>query len=171
MAGPFLSATLSIQATTDPTASGSDIDGVLPKDRLVLGRASGPGNVAVLFGSSTGRDGIGGVSVLALARERIKRVVFVMQENRSFDSYFGTYPGADGIPTRDGVPSVCVPDPASGGCVAPFHDPNDVSFGGPHHAAAAKADVDHGRMDGFIREAQAASVPTARLEEGHARQS
>jgi len=97
----------------------------------------------------------GGVSVLALARERIKRVVFVMQENRSFDSYFGTYPGADGIPMRDGVPSVCVPDPASGGCVAPFHDPNDVSFGGPHHAAAAKADVDHGRMDGFIREAQA----------------
>ncbi len=41
--------------------------GVLPKDRLVLGRASGPGNLAVLFGSSTGRDGIGGVSVLASA--------------------------------------------------------------------------------------------------------
>src|SRR6202521_5138097 len=41
--------------------------GVLPKDRLVLGRASGPGNLAVLLGSSTGRDGIGGVSVLASA--------------------------------------------------------------------------------------------------------
>lgn len=41
--------------------------GVLPKDRLVLGRASGVGNLAVLLGSTTGRDGIGGVSVLASA--------------------------------------------------------------------------------------------------------
>jgi phosphoribosylformylglycinamidine synthase II len=41
--------------------------GVLPTDRLVLGRASGPGNLAVLLGSLTGRDGIGGVSVLASA--------------------------------------------------------------------------------------------------------
>lgn len=41
--------------------------GVLPKERLVLGRASGVGNVAVLLGSSTGRDGIGGASVLASA--------------------------------------------------------------------------------------------------------
>jgi phosphoribosylformylglycinamidine synthase II len=41
--------------------------GVMPKDRLVLGRASGVGNLAVLIGSSTGRDGIGGVSVLASA--------------------------------------------------------------------------------------------------------
>ena len=41
--------------------------GVLPVDRLVLGRASGLGNLAILLGSSTGRDGIGGVSVLASA--------------------------------------------------------------------------------------------------------
>jgi len=41
--------------------------GVMPKDHLVLGRASGEGNLAVLLGSTTGRDGIGGVSVLASA--------------------------------------------------------------------------------------------------------
>ncbi len=41
--------------------------GLLPHERLVLGRASGTGNLAVLLGSSTGRDGIGGVSVLASA--------------------------------------------------------------------------------------------------------
>ena len=41
--------------------------GVLPVERLVLGQASGVGNLAVLLGSSTGRDGIGGVSVLASA--------------------------------------------------------------------------------------------------------
>jgi phosphoribosylformylglycinamidine synthase len=41
--------------------------GAMPVDRLVLGRASGVGNVAVLLGATTGRDGIGGVSVLASA--------------------------------------------------------------------------------------------------------
>ncbi len=41
--------------------------GVLPTERLVLGAATGVGNLAVLLGSSTGRDGIGGVSVLASA--------------------------------------------------------------------------------------------------------
>ncbi|MEZ5143086.1 MAG: phosphoribosylformylglycinamidine synthase subunit PurL [Acidimicrobiales bacterium] len=41
--------------------------GVLPRERLVLGQASGVGNLAVLLGSTTGRDGIGGVSVLASA--------------------------------------------------------------------------------------------------------
>jgi phosphoribosylformylglycinamidine synthase II len=41
--------------------------GALPTERLVLGIASGVGNLAVLLGSSTGRDGIGGVSVLASA--------------------------------------------------------------------------------------------------------
>jgi phosphoribosylformylglycinamidine synthase subunit PurL len=39
--------------------------GALPAERLVRGVASGPGNLAVLLGSGTGRDGIGGVSVLA----------------------------------------------------------------------------------------------------------
>ena len=38
-----------------------------PADRLVLGQAHGEGNLAVLLGSTTGRDGIGGVSVLASA--------------------------------------------------------------------------------------------------------
>ena len=41
--------------------------GTMPTERLVLGEATGLGNVAILFGSSTGRDGIGGVSVLASA--------------------------------------------------------------------------------------------------------
>jgi phosphoribosylformylglycinamidine synthase subunit PurL len=39
--------------------------GVMPTERLVLSAATGEGNLAVLLGSSTGRDGIGGVSVLA----------------------------------------------------------------------------------------------------------
>ena len=41
--------------------------GVLPADRLQRKEASGPGNIVVLLGAKTGRDGIGGVSVLASA--------------------------------------------------------------------------------------------------------
>jgi phosphoribosylformylglycinamidine synthase II len=37
--------------------------GLLPVDRLVLAKASGEGNLAVLLGSSTGRDGIGGAAM------------------------------------------------------------------------------------------------------------
>lgn len=37
------------------------------EERLMTGRADGPGNAVVLFGSATGRDGIGGASVLASA--------------------------------------------------------------------------------------------------------
>jgi phospholipase C len=83
---------------------------------------------------------------------KIQHVVVIMQENRSFDSYFGTYPGADGIPA-----GVCVPDPQSGSCVRPYHDASDRNDGGPHGAGTAVADIDGGRMDGFIRTAQYAN--------------
>jgi phospholipase C len=83
---------------------------------------------------------------------KIKHVVVIMQENRSFDSYFGTYPGVDGIP-----PGVCEPDPMSGSCDAPFHDSADLNYGGPHGVPAATGDIDGGRMDGFVAEAESAS--------------
>jgi phospholipase C len=83
--------------------------------------------------------------------KRIQHVIVIVQENRSFDHYFGTYPGADGIPRNaDGSFAVCVPDPQQGGCVRPFHDTSDSDHGGPHSGADFALDVDDGRMDGFI---------------------
>lgn len=88
------------------------------------------------------------------AIHKIGHVIVIMQENRSFDSYFGTYPGADGIPMRDGEPAVCVNDPATRKCVKPYHDANDRNGGGPHAGRSAVADVDGGKMDGFIAQAE-----------------
>jgi phospholipase C len=85
---------------------------------------------------------------------KIQHVVIIMQENRSFDSYFGTYPGVDGIPAKNGVPAVCVPDPQRGRCVAPYHDAADVNHGGPHGETAAFTDIAGGAMNGFIASAQ-----------------
>jgi phospholipase C len=75
----------------------------------------------------------------------IQHVVVIMQENRSFDQYFGTYPGANGIPA-----GVCNPDPANGGCQKPFHNPADRNYGGPHGHTAFTADVNGGSMNGYV---------------------
>ena len=82
---------------------------------------------------------------------KIKHVIIVMQENRSFDTYFGTYPGAAGIPMSHGRPAVCVPKPG-GGCGRPYHLIADLNTGGPHGVPDIPADVDGGKMDGFIRQ-------------------
>jgi phospholipase C len=90
---------------------------------------------------------------------KIQHVVIIMQENRSFDEYFGTYPGADGIPMKNGVPTVCVPDPETKQCVKPYHDPNVVNTGGGHGLGAALTDLNGGKMDGFVA-VQRAAVQT-----------
>ncbi|HTX12923.1 MAG TPA: alkaline phosphatase family protein [Solirubrobacteraceae bacterium] len=102
---------------------------------------------------------------------KIKHIVVIMQENRSFDQYFGTYPGADGIPGVAGNPGTvpCVPDPVNGGCVKPFHDTSDKNYGGPHGAANATADMDCTnmaaragcKMDGFVGQAEHGSSCTS----------
>ena len=84
-----------------------------------------------------------------------------MQENRSFDSYFGTYPGVDGIPISNGKFTVCVNDPRTGTCVYPYHDSSDKDQGGPHGAPSATADIDGGKMDGFISQAEGGKLGCA----------
>ncbi len=79
----------------------------------------------------------------------IKHVIIIMQENRSFDEYFGTFPGVSGIPA-----GVCVPGAKkSNPCVPPYHNSSDVNTGGNHTYADAKADIDGGKMDGFVKDA------------------
>ena len=96
-----------------------------------------------------------------LAQQNIKHVVIIMQENRSFDHYFGTFPGADGIPA-----GTCVPiDPAnpSAGCVQPYPTTSVNQSGAPHSDRSEVADVDNGRMDGFVaQQIQAFNAALAR---------
>ena len=106
------------------------------------------------FSSSDGGPGDAGTDGGA-GLQRIQHIVVIMQENRSFDHYFGTFPGAEGIPVDDaGVPLACLPQRDGGPCVRPFHDPGDVNGGGPHAEAAAIADINGGAMDGFLISAQ-----------------
>jgi len=89
---------------------------------------------------------------LEQARENIEHLIFIVQENRSFDHYFGTYPGAEGLPmTPDGKPRVCIPDPVLDRCVLPYHSTNQRAKGGPHAERHSIISVNGGRMDRFIR--------------------
>jgi phospholipase C len=82
---------------------------------------------------------------------KLDHLIFIVQENRSFDHYFGTYPGADGIPTNpDGSFAVCIPDPVNGGCASPYITNEISQSGGPHSQRHAIADVNGGKMDGFL---------------------
>jgi phospholipase C len=81
---------------------------------------------------------------------KIRHVVIIMQENRSFDHYFGTFPGAEGIPIHNGVPTPCLSAPGLKSCVRPYVDHSDRNGGAPHSADAAKRDIDDGKMDGFV---------------------
>jgi phospholipase C len=88
---------------------------------------------------------------LELAQAKLEHLIIIVQENRSFDHYFGTFPGAEGIPMRHGKPSVCVPDPILDACVRPYHTSSQLQQGGPHAQRHSRADVNGGAMDGFIR--------------------
>jgi phospholipase C len=79
--------------------------------------------------------------VTQLLRKRIKYVFVLYQENRSFDSYFGTYPGADGIFSRKpqdtpGFTQPLINTDGTTGTIQPFRI-------GPEHYAADTDDVDH----------------------------
>jgi phosphoribosylformylglycinamidine synthase subunit PurL len=65
-------ATVGGEVAFDPSYAGNPLVnvltvGVMPADRLVLGRAERLGDRVLLLGAKTGRDGIGGASVLASA--------------------------------------------------------------------------------------------------------
>ena len=96
---------------------------------------------------------------------KIRHVVIIMQENRSFDSYFGTYPGADGIPGLAGHPGTvpCVPNPRERHCESPFHDASERNAGGPHGHGNALSDIGGGRMNGFVDQAEQGRMHYCRL--------
>ncbi|HEY7282573.1 MAG TPA: alkaline phosphatase family protein [Actinomycetota bacterium] len=75
----------------------------------------------------------------------IKHIVFLVKENRTFDDYFGKYPGADGATSGKGLASddktqINIP-------LAPGIDeqPHDIT----HAFVSGILSIDGGRMDGF----------------------
>jgi phospholipase C len=136
-------------------------------------RAALAGVVGLVAGCGTSLPGGGDAAIppmdasatvddAAVGLAKIEHVIVIMQENRSFDHYFGTFPGAEGIPMDgNGVPTVCIPDPKAGACVRPYHLTTDKNIGGPHSSTAFTTCVNGGKMNGFIRNAENAKTGCA----------
>jgi phospholipase C len=95
----------------------------------------------------------------------IQHLVVLMQENHTFDNYFGTYPGADGIPA-----GTCMPvDPAKGAtpCVEPFAIRNRPVLDLGHSQEVFAGEFNGGGMDGFVAEHQRASSVDGSLAMGY----
>jgi phospholipase C len=88
----------------------------------------------------------------------IQNVVILVQENRSFDHYFGSYRGVAGFQDPNALPGVFsqpgYPVSGYGGVLQPFH--LDSHAGGEctsdinHSWAPQHAYWDHGLLDGFV---------------------
>ena len=138
---------VSTESLPEPSASNPQASALTAGEALASEVASDSSEP----GSYTGRlnlaaAGGGTIPARPPGLEKIDHFVFIIQENRSFDHYFGTYPGADGIPADTSVPG------RFGGGVAPYHSSSLVDRGGPHGWDNAVADVNGGQMDGFLRQ-------------------
>ena len=84
----------------------------------------------------------------------IEHIIVIVQENHSFDNYFGTYPNANGIPAKTMLPKV----PGGPLILKPFlattRTPHDLQ----HSWQAAAVAYDNGLMDGFYWSAYKPSV-------------
>jgi phospholipase C len=118
---------------------------VVPASLLAVGAVAGV-SLAILAKQSLAGSSSAGADA---GIHKIKHVIVIMQENRSYDSYFGTFPGADGIPA-----GVCLPDPRNGGCAKPWVDHHDSNGDDPHYEPDFRADVAGGKMNGFVAEAE-----------------
>ena len=83
--------------------------------------------------------------------ENIDHLMFIVQENRSFDHYFGTFPGANGIPRfPNGRFKPCVPDP-EGSVPQALPRPEPVRSAADRTANRARAISIERRQDGRVR--------------------
>ena len=116
-----------------------------PVSLLAVGAVAAAGLAVLAAQGSAGTSPY----VIPAGIHKIRHVIVIMQENRSFDSYFGAFPGADGIPA-----GACLPDPRNGGCARPWVDHRDSNGDDPHYEADFRGDVAGGKMNGFLAVAE-----------------
>ena len=79
----------------------------------------------------------------------IEHFIVLMQENHTFDNYFGTYPGADGIPSGTCMP-VNPADKKNADCVEPYYIGDRPIDDLDHSLSTFNLQYNDGSMDGFV---------------------
>jgi len=126
------------------------------EERPPVQRTRRAATLALAFVALSLVTGTTSAPILAAAEPRgifkLDHLIFIVQENRSFDHYFGTFPGAKGFPEwKGGRPQVCVPDPILDRPACTYHSPRVHQNGGPHDRPASITSINGGRMDGHVR--------------------
>jgi phospholipase C len=136
---------------------------------LVVAQPDPNGTIAAVYRDPSGAPPLPTAAMVALLRQHVRYVFVLFQENRSFDSYFGSFPGANGLFSDGQHPRSAADTPGftqhllntdgSDATVAPFRlgpaqhaaDLDDVDHG--HRRMAMKMDLVDGvgRMDRFAR--------------------
>jgi phospholipase C len=118
-------------------------------------RSGGIRRILAIFGQAAALTAP--IKLFAAANPAIpfEHIVVIIQENHSFDNYFGTFPGANGIPAGTKLPKV----PGGPKVIAPFLSiapklPHDLS----HMWRSAALAYDNGAMDGFYWSATSQST-------------
>jgi phospholipase C len=106
---------------------------------LVAAGGRGPGPASAGSPTTSSPAPVADAATVALARQKIEHVVFVIKENRTFDTLFGTFPGADGVTGG----ATC------DGGTAPLAAGSDRVEDVPHSFADGIAVIDGGKMDCF----------------------
>ena len=108
-------------------------------------------------------------ATFADANTPIKHIVIIMQENHSFDNYFGTFPNLQSQYAVD--QKVCVPldlKNPSQGCVHPWNADSQwqkiVTVDLPHTQGGSLTSIDGGKMDGFVYSALSAKATNGTTE-------
>lgn len=78
----------------------------------------------------------------------IAHFIVLMQENHTFDNYFGTYPGVNGTPA--GVKMPVDPNNPSAGYVTPWHIGNSTITDLSHNIPTYDEQYNNGLMNGFV---------------------
>lgn len=127
------------EGETGPTCPTPPIPDPIAADRTACKFAKGAKVTATL-----------GISEAVRAAIPLKHIVIVMNENRTFDHYYGTL-AAEGQPEAEGFPSTFSNKDAAGKVVKPFHQSNTcVERDPPHGWDPMHNKWNSGKMDGFI---------------------
>ena len=142
---------VAVQKASEGTIFTAYFPGVIPKNVKpgVTGSVTGKLSNGLIYTDTikvTGGNAWPASTTAIQPSGQIDHVVFLIQENHSFDSYFGTYPGANGLPANLKVPT----SPGGQPTVSPFHFSTPLTHDMDHSWDAAHAAMDSGKMDGFV---------------------
>jgi phospholipase C len=121
---------------------------VCPTPPIVEGHAADRG--ACKFGKGDKVEETLGITAAIRAKIPLQHLVIVMNENRSFDHYFGTL-ASEGQPEAEGFPATFSNKDAAGKVIKPFHlGSTCLERDPPHGWDPMHAKWNNGKMDGFV---------------------